>query len=342
MKKADEILAEFKQLSAVTQEQILQSLRVEFEGKGKMLDVVKTEIGLEPNKKPCPHCNSGRVHKRGMQSGVQMFRCVSCTKWFSSTTGTPLWDIKKKDKWQSYLNCMQQNMPIKKTAKEIGISIQTSFDWRHKILSVLEIHTPTTLSGRVECDELEMPISNKGERHLTRKPRKRSSDFKRNIETKEVTTVQVITAVDEANQTYLKVIETKRVTSKQLSKTLGKKLDKNVTLITDKHPSYIPFAKSKPSIRHKTVKANEHVNKEDKKINLQKVNNTHKQLRQFLGKFNGVSTKYLPNYLNWFAYGKKMEQAANQLKQWFYAILLSETAYNLYQSIKLNAVNLRT
>lgn len=342
MEKADEILAEFKQLSGSVQEQILQCLRVEFEGKGKLLDVAQAEL-LEINKrKDCPHCASNKVHKRGMQSGVQMYKCIGCSKWFSSTTGTPLWDIKKKGKWQSYLNCMQQNMPIKKIAKEIGISIQTSFDWRHKILSVLAVHTPIALSGRVECDELELPISNKGDRNLTRQPRKRSSDFKRNLKTKEVTTVQVITAVDETNQTYFKAIETKRITAKQLSKTVGKKLAKNVTLITDKHPSYIPFAKSKPSITHKTVKANEHVDKTDKRVNLQKVNNTHKQLRQFLDKFNGVSTKYLQNYLNWFAYGKNMEQAANQLKQWFYAIITSETAYELYKATKLNAVNLRT
>jgi len=342
MKKAEEMLSEFKQLDPQSQERILQSLRIEFEGKGKMLDVVKSELASQPTKKSCPHCKCERVHKRGMQKGVQMFRCVGCEKWFSSTTGTPLWDIKKKDKWQSYLNCMQQNMPIKKIAKEIGISIQTSFDWRHKILSVLNEQAPATLSGRVECDELELPISNKGERNLTRKPRKRSSDFKRNTDTKEVTTVQVITAIDGNNNKYLKAVETKRITAKQLSKTLGKNIDKDVTLITDMHPSYRPFAKSKPGITHKTVKASEHVNKEDKKVNLQKVNNTHKQLRLFLGKFNGVSTKYLPNYLNWFAYGKNMEQAANQLKQWFYAILSSDIAYNLYQSIKLNAVNIRT
>lgn len=342
MTKQEQILADFKALSPIAQEQILQSLRVEFEGKGKMLEVVSVELNGSPSKKACPHCTSQRVHKRGTQKGVQMFKCIDCSKWFSSTTGTPLWDIKRKDKWQSYLNCMQQNMPIKKIAKEIGISIQTSFDWRHKILSVLNSHTPSTLSGRVECDELELPISNKGEKNLNRKARKRSSDFKRNTGNKEVSTVQIVTAIDENNNKYLKAIETKRITSKQLRQTLGKKLSKNATLITDMHPSYRPFVKTKPGIKHKTVKAKEYVNKKDNKVNLQKVNNTHKQLRLFLGKFNGVSTKYLSNYLNWFAYGKNMEQAANQLKQWFYAILTSDMAYNLYQSIKLNAVNFRT
>jgi len=339
MIKTQEILAHFKSLSATAQSEVLQSLRVEFEGRGKLLEVAQSEITAQ---KACPHCGSNHLHKRGKQSGVQMYKCTDCSKWFSSTTGTPLWDIKRKDKWQSYLNCMQQGMSIKKTAKEIGICIQTSFDWRHKILSVLNKEVPEKLSGRVECDELELPLSNKGEKHLTRKARKRSSDFIRNTKTKEITTVQVVSAIDENNQTYFKAIETKRITAKQLKKTVGKKLAKNVTLITDKHPSYKPFVKSKAAIQHKTVKSNEHVNKEDKRINLQKVNNQHKQLRQFLARFNGVSSKYLQNYLNWFAYGKKMEAFANQTKQWLYAILTTDMAYNLYQLMKLNAVNIRT
>jgi len=101
---------------------------------------------------------------------------------------------------------MQRGMSIKKTAKEIGICIQTSSDWRLKVLSVLHTEVPDTLEGRVECDEVELP--------------------------------------------------------------------------------------------------NQH--------------------REFLGKFGSVSTKYLQNYLNWFAYGKKIEFYSNQIKQWFVAIITSD------------------
>ena len=64
---------------------------------------------------------------------------------------TPLWDIKLKHKWQAYLNLIQQGMSIKKIAKELDISIQTSFDWRHKILNSLESLSPKQLEGTVEC-----------------------------------------------------------------------------------------------------------------------------------------------------------------------------------------------
>ena len=80
---------------------------------------------------------------------------------------------------------MQRKMSIKKTAKEIGICIQSSFDWRHKVLSVIHTEVPDTLEGRVECDEVELPINLKGERNLDRKARKKRSDFTRNTEDKE-------------------------------------------------------------------------------------------------------------------------------------------------------------
>jgi hypothetical protein len=56
----------------------------------------------------------------------------------------------------------------------------TSFDWRHKILSSLAQFVPRQLSSEVECDELELALSNKGCRNLDREPRKRGNDFKRN------------------------------------------------------------------------------------------------------------------------------------------------------------------
>ena len=66
-----------------------------------------------------------------------------------------------------------------------------------------------------------------------------------------------------------------------LKHTIGTKIDKQSTLISDAHPAYRPFVKSVAGLMHKTIKASEHVDKQDKKINLQKVNNQHKQQRLF-------------------------------------------------------------
>nr|MDA3778916.1 hypothetical protein [Bacteroidales bacterium] len=66
------------------------------------------------------------------------------------------------------------------------------------------------------------------------------------------------------------------------------------------------------------------------------------QLRDFLRPFNGVSSKYLQNYLNWYAYIDKIQYSKTTLKLWFIEMLLTNQAYNLYELFKHNAVIIRT
>lgn len=342
MKSSQKIKKMFSQLPLSAQNELLDELLQEHELKGKILLEAQEDVSVKRNKKPCPHCSSTNVYKRGKQNAVQMYSCKDCSKWYSETTGTPLYGIQLKHKWQSYLNCMEQGMPIKKIAKELGVSIQTSFDWRHKILSSLDQFEPEQLSSHVECDELELPLSNKGSRNMNRKPRKRGTDFKRNKGKDDVTVVQVITAVERSGKKYLKAVESKRLSKKDISKVLDGKLEDNTTLITDKHPSFKAFAKSNPSIKHKTLLAKDHVDKKNKNIHLQKVNNVHTQLRKFLRPFNGVSSKYLQNYLNWYAYTDTIKESKTTLKQWFLTMLLTDQAYQMFKLFKENAVIIRT
>ncbi len=321
----------------------MNELLSEHELSGIILEEAKEDVKHKRNKKPCPYCSSINIYRRGKQNGSQTYQCNNCHKHYRETTGTPLYNIQIKEKWQSYINLMERGMPIKKIAKEIGISIQTSFDWRHKILSSLEQFIPKTLSDTIECDELEFSLSNKGDRNLKRKPRKRSNDFKRNENKGEVSTVQVITAVErETGNKFFKVVESKRLTKEQIALALDGKLADGSTLITDKHNSYKSYAIEREGIKHKSLLAKEHVDRKDKTIHLQKVNNVHSQLRDFIRPFNGVSSKYLQNYLNWYAYREKINISKLTLKTWFVAILMSDTAYSIYELFKQNAMLVRT
>lgn len=342
MVTASEVKSIFNKLSLSSQNDLLTELLLEQELQGKVFQEAKTELTTKRKKKPCPHCSSTKTHKRGKQKGVQMYRCTSCNKWYSETTGTALYDIKLKSKWQAYLSCMEKGMPIKKIAKKLGISIQTSFDWRHKILSSLAQFTPEVLTDEVECDELELAINEKGNKALERKARKRSSDFKRNQGEGIVTTVQVVTAVSRNGDKILKAVESKRLNKAEIAKVLDGKLEEGATLITDKHPSYGAYASGNPKIKHKQLLAKDHVDKSDKTIHLQKVNNVHSQLRGFLRPFNGVSSKYLQNYLNWYAYVGQIQNSKTTLKQWFLAMLITDQAYSLFELFKNNAVLIRT
>jgi transposase-like protein len=340
MQSKEDIKVLFSSLLKTDKESLLGDLLQELELEESLLEKVGPLLGRK--KKPCPHCHSESVYKRGKQNGVQMYNCKDCKKWFSETTGTPLSGIQLKDKWQSYLHCMEQGMAIKKIAKDLNISIQTSFDWRHKILSSMNDLAPSQLSGTVECDELELSINEKGNRNLKRKARKRSSDFQRNQGKGIDTVVQIITAVERGGNKYLKAVQAKRLSTENIQQVFEDKLAKGTILITDKHPSYKSFPSQENQIKHKTIKADRHVDPKDSTIHLQHVNNTHNQLRNFLRPFNGVSSKYLQNYLNWFAYQNQIKEKKATLMQWLITILLSDQAYDLFCLFKQNAVLIRT
>ena len=195
MNKTDQIKKLYSSLASSNKTALLDELLVMHEQEGVLLDEARDEVSQKRKNKPCPHCGNIHVYKRGIKNGVQSYSCKSCGKWYRETTGTPLYKIQLKDKWQAYLGLMDKGLAIKKIAKELDISIQTSFDWRHKILSSLEQFIPKELKDTVECDELEFSLSNKGIRNLDRKPRKRANDFKRNKNKEEISTVQAITVI---------------------------------------------------------------------------------------------------------------------------------------------------
>ena len=338
------IKEQFYELAEIDQEKILEELMQEKELKGPVHERAENELKKIRLKKPCPYCKSVDINKRGRQRGAQMYACKSCKKWYSETTGTPLYKIHLREKWQSYMKCMEAGMPIKKIAKELGISIQTSFNWRHKILTALSQFEPVELSGEIECDELELAVNEKGSHTLSREARKRGSDANRNKSNDaNPTVVQVVTAVSRTDKsTFFRVVESKRIKADDVDEAIGEKLENGGTLITDKHSAYRSFAKKRSNISHKTLRASDRVDKKYKSIHLQNVNNTHSRLRQFLSPFNGVSSKYLQNHLNWFAYAGKMSLHKELFKHWFITILMSDTGYALFIAFKQNAVNIRT
>ena len=63
-----------------------------------------------------------------------------------------------------YIRCMIAGKSLRACAKEVGISLPTSFAWRHKILAALQsFEDNINFFGVVEMDELLMDYSEKAE-----------------------------------------------------------------------------------------------------------------------------------------------------------------------------------
>lgn len=168
----------------------------------------------ESTKVCCSYCSSTDIRANGKYNSVQRYYCKSCCRYFRETTGKVSFGLKKGHLLKVYLYHMLMGLSIKKCAEETGICIQTSFDWRHKILSAFEQSVPDGFKGIVESDDIFFLESNKGSKELTRPARKRGDKAtKRGISNEQVA---VVVTCDRSDNKELRVATKGRISKKTL------------------------------------------------------------------------------------------------------------------------------
>lgn len=282
----------------------------------------------------CPHCSCGRIRANGKLNLVQRYVCNGCKKNFSETTGKFWYGIKKKEKLNRYLYCLLSGYSLKKSAIETGISLQTSFDWRHKLLTSFSAISSDGFEGIVESDDLFFAHSEKGNKQLDRKPRQRAKKASKAGVSDEK--VAVVATCDRSGNKDFKVATRGRISKKDLDKVLQGKLDKADVLCSDGHRSYGAFAKAN-TIVHKKFNASKGQRTVDKVYHVQNVNNMDMRLRKFMKSFNGVATKYLQNYLNWFLVLEKIKNSTNKMTA---ITSLAFTSNSVWYEFKQQAFNM--
>lgn len=246
----------------------------------------------------CPYCGSRRYYRFGKESGTQRFRCKDCGRTFTEYTGT--WEQKLHKKWlvRAYMRLMAEQKSLDKISAALHINKKTAFDWRHKILRSLKQDDGSSFSGITESDETFFAKSEKGCRHLSRKPHKRGGE-PRGTGLPQEKAVVIVTA-DRKNDLNMTFCGFGRLTKAEIGESLRTPLPNGTVLCSDGHVSYKGYARDN-GIEHVVVRADigRHVRKG--LYHIQHVNSLHNRLKKWINwNFWGVATKYLQDYLNWF------------------------------------------
>jgi transposase-like protein len=266
--------------------QTLKSLR-------QALDSSTAFAAHEP--KVCKHGLSGKIVRNGIQNGLQRFHCRSCGKSCCATTLTPLAGLRDRAKLAGYAECLSKGLTLRQTAKALGISLDRSFRWRHKMLAMPISHQPGPIKGILEVDETFFKISRKGQRGLGAAARKRGG---RAASKGRYSSEFVPVLVGRARgQIYTVDKVLKNMSKEEIHDALkGSVAPATTTLCMDSHKSFLEMGKmlgvaTNMFVTTKAKPADFHV---------QNVNNYHEKLKSWLDyKLRGVASKYLPSYLAW-------------------------------------------
>jgi transposase-like protein len=159
MRKKDfsSFLAQVGSLSAQQKAQLAEIL-VLSEAKQAPAQLIDEEFS---GKATCPACASESVHKWGVVSGLQRYRCKECKRTFNALTGTPMARLRKKELWEDYSQTLSESLSLTKAAARCGIDRTTAFRWRHRFLP-LPGPQAVRCSGITEMDETYFRESFKG------------------------------------------------------------------------------------------------------------------------------------------------------------------------------------
>jgi transposase-like protein len=243
----------------------------------------------------CPRCRSTRLHRDGRVDDLQRYRCLDCKRSFNALTGTPVARLRQRSKWLPYLECMLQSTTIRRAAAVVGVHKNTSFRWRHRFLSSVRHDRTLPLGGITEADETYLLESQKGSRPLDRQPRRRGGSARRRGLSHEHDCILV--ARDRTGRTVDFVTGRAPLRPVHLKRCLPSVVAADILLVTDGHPAYPAFARD-AHISHRAVNhsAGRRV---DGALHVQNVNAYHSRFKQWLRRFNGVASRYLPNYPGW-------------------------------------------
>lgn len=322
MKLTDQIKSLFKQLSPDEQIDLLEELSMEKKDIHRKAKDVKI---LE-----CPYCKQTDIVKNGKSKGRQRYKCKICNRNFTETTGSIFQGIKEIEKFEEYKRIMLKEglFPLKQMSSRLNISIQTSFDWRHKILSSIRAEVEK-FDGITEMDDLWFQYSQKGRKGLdySRKrggsKRQGDNDFQ----------VKMLLTMDRNQTTDLSVVRIGRLKSSDIKRKVGGKIGLSSTLVSDKHGSISAFARQN-KINHINFKSSDHL--ADSKHHVQTVNNLASRIKAKLNHgLRGVSTKYLQNYSNWFQFFESKKNINNRLANANQTLLRNNESWNVFTNTEV-------
>ena len=248
----------------------------------------------------CPNCGNIMCKNGHTHNGTQKYICKTCGETITSTTNTVTYCSKKPFSiWEKVIGLTLDNLSIRKIAKRLELSTQTVFNMRHKIFeATARFLDKQKLKEVIQGDEEYKSINLKGTKkdNMPRISKKRKSSGLSGISHHKVC---ITTMFDSYDHLRMRIAGLGPATTKMIDDTMGDFVVKGSLLITDSKSSYIEFCKKKdlqleqiPSGAHNTENYN----------NIQELNGIHSQLNTWLAKFNGVSTRHLQGYLDWFSY----------------------------------------
>jgi len=284
------LVAQLGDLSGVQREALITALKRRLPV-DEALQLIDMRFSADPC---CGRCSSKNVRGWSSQSDLKRYRCRECGKTFNALTGTPLAQLHRRDAWFAYAQALADGVSLRKAAQRCGIALDTSFRWRHRFLAAAKDVKAKAVKGIVEADETFIRKSAKGSKRLVgRAPRKRGTSAKPGLSSDDYAPVLIVR--DRHGATLDHVLPD--LEAPTFARVMRPVVAADALLVSDSRAAYAQFADD-TGLLHIALNASKG-ERTYASYHLQNVNAYISRLKDWLRRFKGVATHYLPSYLGW-------------------------------------------
>ncbi|MDY3667804.1 MAG: IS1595 family transposase [Collinsella sp.] len=311
------------QMTAAEKSRALRSLKALIDA--ELFDLAASEGAEDDPDRACPRCGSPHYVKRGRDGrGRQRFLCRGCARTFTDAT-MRIFSTTKLDRsaWMRFAECHVDMLLLRESAEKCGVCLKTAFFMRHRLLEAMAKRMPAfrvEAGGGAELDECFFRESFKGNRSrsesgVPRKPRARSQGTDGHEK------ICVLTGINDAGDIFYEIAGRGGLDEAAARELLADKLAVGAIISTDRAHVYRRVLPALGVGEHIASKREEHA--------INRVNSLHSQMRHFIGRFRGVSTRRLENYLAWFKWTWcfKVRRSADELAE----LIVRQAARGTYE-----------
>jgi len=258
----------------------------------------------------CPHCGCPTFIRKGHErSGGQRWLCRGCARTFSGSTKGLLANSKlDRAVWMAFAECMADALSLRESALRCGVALSTAWFMRHRVCEAIQTRlVPFRTEGRCQIDATHFTESFSGNHtksgfKMPRKTHKNGqSVHKRGISNEQV---YVMTGINELGDCFCELVDRGMETIEEVKGCLSGRIGEQTQVISDMHRSYPKAIAALGAASHVTVDP-----KDRSTGDINMVNSLHSRLQKFIRTFNGVATRRLQHYLDWFCYREQFKNS---------------------------------
>lgn len=172
-KRFRQLVALLNDLPPVQREALLAALQSKV-SPAAALKLIESRFEASP---ACCHCGSVRVGGWSSANRTKRYRCKDCGRTFNAFTGTPLAQLHRRESWLAYGRALSEGASLRKAAKRCGITLDTSFRWRHRLLKAAAKAPRDAVAGGASRDETSPAEAPQGVESNERNARRAARSF---------------------------------------------------------------------------------------------------------------------------------------------------------------------